>query len=72
MKKVLIIEGMMCGHCEASVKKALEALPYIAYAAPDHTSNTCVVDITDDGAWDEEAVKAIIEGKDYKYLGTKE
>ncbi|MBO4473525.1 MAG: heavy metal translocating P-type ATPase [Clostridiales bacterium] len=72
MKKVLIIEGMMCGHCEASVKKALEALPYIASAAPDHTSNTCVVDITDDGAWDEEAVKAIIEGKDYKYLGTKD
>jgi len=72
MKKVLIIEGMMCGHCEASVKQALEALPFITCAAPDHTSNTCVVDITDGGDWDEQTVKATIEGKDYKYLGTKE
>ena len=72
MKKVLIIEGMMCGHCEASVKKALEALPFIASAAPDHTSNTCVVDITDGGVWDEEAVKAVITEKDYTYGGTKE
>ena len=69
MKKTLKIEGMMCEHCEASVRKALEALPFIASAIPNHTTNSCVVEISDEAAWDEEQVKAIIEGKDYTYLG---
>ena len=69
MKKTLKIEGMMCGHCEASVKKALEELPFIANASPNHNTNSCEIDISDDAAYDEAAVKATIEGKDYKYLG---
>ena len=69
MKKTLKIEGMMCGHCEASVKKALEALPWIETAIPNHTTNSCVIEISDESAWDEGKVREIIEGKDYKYLG---
>ena len=69
MKKTLKIEGMMCEHCEASVKKALEALPFIATAIPNHNTNSCAVELSDESAWDEALVKATIEGKDYKYLG---
>lgn len=69
MKKTLKIEGMMCGHCEASVKKALEELPFIANASPNHNTDSCEIDISDDAAYDESVVKATIEGKDYKYLG---
>ena len=69
MKKTLKIEGMMCGHCEASVKKALEELPFIANASPNHNTNSCEIEISDDAAYDESVVKATIEGKDYKYLG---
>ena len=69
MKKTLKIEGMMCGHCEASVKKALEELPFIASASPNHNTNSCEIEISDDAAYDEATVKATIEGKDYKYLG---
>ena len=69
MKKTLKIEGMMCGHCEASVKKALEELPWIETAIPNHNTNSCVIEISDGSSWDEEKVREIIEGKDYKYLG---
>ena len=69
MKKTLKIEGMMCGHCEASVKKALEELPFISNASPNHNTDSCEIEISDDAAYDEAAVKATIEGKDYKYLG---
>ena len=69
MKKTLKIEGMMCGHCEASVKKALEELPFISNASPNHNTDSCEIEISDDAAYDESAVKATIEGKDYKYLG---
>ncbi len=43
MEITLTIEGMMCPHCEARVKKALEALPEVAQAAPSHTANNAVV-----------------------------
>ncbi len=69
MKKTLKVEGMMCGHCEATVKKALEALPFISYAAPDHDANTCVIEVSDEAAWDEDLVRETIESKDFKYLG---
>ena len=71
MKKELKIEGMMCGHCEATVKKALEALPFIASASPDHDKNNCVVELSDEAAWDEDLVKSVIEEKDFKYLGSE-
>ena len=69
MKKTLIVEGMMCPHCEASVKKALEALPFITEALPDHKNST--VAVTVGGAYDEGAVKAAIEDKGYQYKGEK-
>ena len=67
MTKTVKIEGMMCGHCEANVKKALEALPFIESAAPSHEANNAVITYT--GEFDEAAVKKAIEDKDYTYLG---
>ena len=69
MKKTLKIEGMMCEHCEASVKKALEALPFIISAIPNHSENIATVEV--EGDFDEEKVREVIEGKDYKYLGAE-
>jgi Cu2+-exporting ATPase len=69
MKKTLKIDGMMCGHCEATVKKALEALPFISYAAPNHDTKNCVIEVSDEAAYDEAKVKETIEDKDFKYLG---
>ena len=43
MKKTLKVEGMMCGHCEARVKKALEALPEVAEAVVSHAAGTAIV-----------------------------
>ena len=64
MEKTLKIEGMMCGHCEATVKKALEELPQVTSAEVSHESGTAKVtlnaDISDD------ALKAIVEAKGYK------
>jgi Cu2+-exporting ATPase len=64
------IEGMMCGHCEMSVKKALEALPFVEEAKPSHEANEAVLTLS--GEWNEEneaAVKKAIEDKDYTYCG---
>ena len=63
MEKTLKIEGMMCGHCEATVKKALEELPQVASAEVSHESGTAKVtlnaDISDD------ALKTVVEAKGY-------
>ena len=67
MKAVVRIEGMMCEHCEATVKKALEALPFVENAEPSHTKGTAVLTLS--GTPDEQAVKAAVEGKDYTFLG---
>jgi Cu2+-exporting ATPase len=69
MKKTLKIEGMMCEHCEANVKKALEALDFIEEARPSHTENNCVITVC--GEFDEAAVKQAIEAKDYQYNGVE-
>jgi len=69
MRKTLKIEGMMCGHCEATVKKALEALDFIASASPDHSSNTCPIELVDGKEFDEAKVREVIEDKDFKYIG---
>ena len=64
MEKTLKIEGMMCGHCEATVKKALEELPQVTLAEVSHESGTAKVtlnaDISDD------ALKAVVEANGYK------
>ena len=48
MEKTLKIEGMMCGHCEAHVKKALEALPEVKEAVVSHTEGTAIVTLAAD------------------------
>ena len=67
MEKTVKIEGMMCPHCEASVKKALEALDFVEAAAASHESGTAVITLC--GDFDEAKVKEAIEGRDYKYFG---
>ncbi len=69
MEKTLKIEGMMCEHCEANVKKALEALDFIEEARPSHKENNCVITVC--GEFDEAAVKQAIEAKDYQYNGVE-
>ena len=63
MKKIMHIEGMMCGHCEAAVKKALEALPQVAEAAVSHENGTAVVTLNEAVA--DEVLKKAVEDKDY-------
>ena len=67
MTKTLHITGMMCGHCEARVKKALEAVEGVASAAVSHESGTAVVTLTKDVA--DETLKAAVEAQDYKVTG---
>ena len=67
MKKTIKIEGMMCGHCEATVKKALEALPQVDAAEVSHTAGTAVVTLNADVP-DDVLTKAV-EDKDYKVTG---
>ena len=64
---VVFVKGMMCEHCEATVKSALEALPFVASAVADHTTGTVVV--TPNGSIDLQAVKAAIENKGYQFGG---
>ena len=67
MTKTLKIEGMMCGHCEARVKKTLEAIDGIESAVPDHNANTAVITLSKDVP--EEVIKAAVEAQDYKFIG---
>ena len=64
MTKTLKIEGMMCGHCEATVKKALEALSEVTSAEVSHESGTAVVTLQ--SAVDDAALKKAVEDKDYR------
>ena len=67
MKKTIRIEGMMCPHCEATVKKALEKLPQVDSAEVSHTEGTAVVSLN---AEIEDAVlKETVEAKDYDVTG---
>ena len=66
MKKTMKIEGMMCGHCEAAVKKALEALDGVETAEVSHETGTAIVTLSADVS-DEILIKAV-EDKDYKVL----
>ena len=67
MTKTVKIKGMMCGHCEATVKKALEALPFVAEAVVSKDPGTAV--LTLNGDLDEAAVKAAVEAKDFTFEG---
>ena len=66
MEKTMKIEGMMCGHCEARVKKCLEALPEVAEAVVSHEAGTAVVTLNSQVA--DEVLKKAVEDQDYKVL----
>ena len=63
MEKTMKIEGMMCGHCEARVKKALEALPEVAQAVVSHEAGTAVVTLK--AAIADDVLKKAVEAQDY-------
>ncbi len=69
MEKTMKIEGMMCGHCEARVKKALEELPEVESAAVSHENGSAVVTLTGD-VGDDVLTKAV-EDQDYKVLSVR-
>jgi len=66
MQKTMKIEGMMCGHCEARVKKALEALAQVESAEVSHENGTAVVTLSADVA--DEVLKKAVEDQDYPVL----
>ncbi len=69
MEKTMTIEGMMCAHCEATVKKALEALDGVKEARVSHEAGTAVVET--DGQLSDEALKQAVEEKDYTVLSVE-
>ena len=67
MTKTMKIEGMMCGHCEATVKKALEALPGVDAAEVNHETGTAKLTLNQEVG--DDALTKAVEDKDYKVLG---
>ena len=67
MTKTIKIDGMMCGHCEATVKKALEALDQVDAAEVSHETGTAVVTLNSDVS--DDVLKKTVEDKDYKVVG---
>ena len=66
MEKTMKIEGMMCGHCEATVKKALEALDGVDHADVSHEQDQAVVTLKEDVA--DDVLKKAVEDKDYNVV----
>ena len=67
MKKTLTVEGMMCPHCEARVKKALEALPQVDKAVVSHEAGTAIVTLN--AEVEDEVLKKAVEAQDYPVTG---
>ena len=67
MTKKMTIEGMMCGHCSARVKKVLEALPQVEEAIVSHEDGTAIVTLTEEVA--DDVLRKVVEDQDYKVLG---
>lgn len=67
MKKTVKIEGMMCPHCEAAVKKALEAVDGVDTATPNHETDSAEITFTT--SVDDEKIKKAVEDAGYKYIG---
>ena len=67
MEKTIKVEGMMCMHCEAAVKKALEALDGVESAVASHEAGTAVVQLSKEVS--DEALTKAIEDKDYVVKG---
>jgi len=66
MEKTMKIEGMMCMHCEARVKKTLEALDCVESAVVSHEAGTAVVTLKEDV--DNEVLKSAVEAQDYPVI----
>ena len=66
MEKTIEIKGMMCGHCEATVKKALEALPEVDEAVVSHENGTAIVKLQADIA--DDVLKKTVEEKDFQVV----
>ena len=69
MKKTMKIEGMMCGHCEARVKKCLEALPQVQEAVVSHEAGTAEVTLA--AELDNEALIKAVEEQDYHVVSVE-
>ena len=69
MKKTMKIEGMMCGHCEARVKKCLEALPQVDQAEVSHENGTAIVTLNADV--DDAVLTKAVEDQDYKVISVQ-
>lgn len=67
MEKTIQIEGMMCPHCEATVKKALEGLDGVREAAVSHEAGTAIVSLTQEVS--DDVLKKTVEDQGYKVLG---
>ena len=67
MKKTVKIEGMMCPHCEAAVKKSLEAVDGVETATPNHETDSAEITFTT--SVDDEKIKKAVEDAGYKYIG---
>lgn len=66
MQKTMKIEGMMCGHCEARVKKCLEALNGVSEAVVSHEAGTAILTLTEEVS--DEVLKKAVEAQDYAVL----
>ena len=66
MKKTMKIEGMMCGHCEAHVKKALEAVAGVESAEVSHAAGTAIVTLSSEV--ENEVLKQAVEAHDYPVI----
>ena len=69
MTKTVYIEGMMCPHCEARVKKTLEALDSVSEAEVSHEKGTALLTLT--GELDDETIRSAVDGQGYKVTGIK-
>ena len=69
MEKTMKIEGMMCGHCEAAVKKALEGLEEVTEAIVSYEKGTAIVKLSSDVSND--VLKKTVEDKDYTVVSVE-
>ena len=69
MEKTMEIKGMMCGHCEARVKKCLEALPGVEEAVVSHEAGTAVVKLSAEVA--DDVLRKAVEDQDYEVVAVR-
>lgn len=69
MEKTMEIKGMMCGHCEAAVKKALESIPQVTEAIVSHENGTAIVKLSEEISSD--VLKETVEARDYEVVSVK-